>query len=363
MKSKKLLNSMEVTINEKIINCIKIINNTHKEFVYVVNKKKQFIGILTDADVRRAILKKIDLKNSIKKIYNKNPKFVYQTDDLKKVDKTFKQNRVNFLPVVNKNKKVIDFIEVHEHREKMNSQILNKKDSDCAKTLIIMAGGKGLRLRPLTKNTPKPLIKITNKKSILEYNIDHFLGQGIEKIYILTHYLSHKIDEKIRKNKFFDKKIKIIKEKKQMGTVGGISLLDSKKMNLPAIVINADIVCDINLKSFYNFHKLNKNDLTVALKLVSSESSFGEVSIKNLRVKNIEEKKIRTNFINAGIYCFGSKPFSILKTKEKKIDMDFLIKEAVKRSYRVGGYPMLEFWMDIGNRQNLDIIRNILKKK
>ena len=184
-------------INKKTSNHIKIINNTHKEFVYVVNKKKQFIGILTDADVRRAILKKIDLKNSIKKIYNKNPKFVYQTDDLKKVDKTFKQNRVNFLPVVNKNKKVIDFIEVHEHREKMNSQILNKKDSDCAKTLIIMAGGKGLRLRPLTKNTPKPLIKITNKKSILEYNIDHFLGQGIEKIYILTHYLSHKIDEKI----------------------------------------------------------------------------------------------------------------------------------------------------------------------
>ena len=75
-----------------------------------------------------------------------------------------------------------------------------------------------------------------------------------------------------------------------------------------------------------------------------------------------KSKKIRTNFINAGIYCFGSKPFNILKTKEKKIDMDFLIKEAVKRSYRVGGYPMLEFWMDIGNRQNLDIIRNILKK-
>ena len=134
-------------------------------------------------------------------------------------------------------------------------------------------------------------------------------------------------------------------------------------MYSPSIIINSDIVCDISLKSFYNFHSLNKNDLTVALKLVSSQSSFGEVSIKNLKIKNIEEKKIRTNFINAGVYCFGHKIFNILKSKKEKIDMDFLIKESVKRGYRVGGYPMLEFWMDIGNKKNLDIIRNILTKR
>ena len=363
MKSKNLLKIMEVTSDKKIIDCIKIINNTHKEFVYVVNKKKQLVGILTDADVRRAILKKIDLNDNIKKIYNKNPKFVFESDDLNKIDKVFKKNRVNFLPVVNKSKKVIDFIELHEHNKKVNSQIINKKKDNNVKTLIIMAGGKGLRLRPLTKNKPKPLIKITKNKSLLEYNIDHFLNQGIEKIYILTHYLSHKIEDKIKKNKSYDKKITIIKEKKQMGTIGGISLLNDKKIILPSIIINSDIVCDISLKSFYNFHSLNKNDLTVALKLVSSQSSFGEVSIKNLKIKNIEEKKIRTNFINAGVYCFGHKIFNILKSKKEKIDMDFLIKESVKRGYRVGGYPMLEFWMDIGNKKNLDIIRNILTKR
>ena len=101
MKSKKLLNSMAVSVDEKIINCIKIINTTHKEFVYVINKKKQLIGILTDADVRRAILKKTDLTSSINKIYNKKPKFVYDSDNLKKIDKVFKENKVNFLPVIN----------------------------------------------------------------------------------------------------------------------------------------------------------------------------------------------------------------------------------------------------------------------
>jgi dTDP-glucose pyrophosphorylase len=363
MNSKKLLKLMEVKSDETIINCIKIINNTHKEFVYVVNKKKQLIGILTDADVRRAILKKKELKDSIKGIFNKNPKFAYKNDKLTKIDKIFKKNKINFLPIVDKNKNVVDFLEIHKHRELMNSQIVFPKNHEIPKTLIIMAGGKGLRLRPLTKNKPKPLIKITNKKSLLEYNIDHFLNQGIEKIYILTHYLSHKINIKIKQRKSYKDKVLIVKENKQMGTVGGISLLNKKNINFPAIVINGDIVSDINLKSFHNFHTMNKNDLTIALKQISSQSNFGEVLIKNFKIENIEEKKIRTNFINAGIYCLGSKIFKILKSKKKKVDMDFLIKEAVKKNYRVGGYPMLEFWMDIGNRKNLDIIRNILKKK
>jgi NDP-sugar pyrophosphorylase family protein len=226
-----------------------------------------------------------------------------------------------------------------------------------------MAGGKGLRLRPLTKNNPKPLVKITKKKSILEYNIDHFLDQGIKKIFILTHYLSHKIKTKIKKNKKYNNIVRVIKEKKQMGTIGGINLLNIREIKFPLIVINGDIVSDINLESLTHFHILNNNDLTVTLKPVSSQSSFGEISIKNLKVKSIEEKEIKTTFINAGIYCFGKKIFNILRLNKKKIDIDFLIRQAVKKKYKVGGYPLLEFWMDIGNKKNLEIIKNILKKK
>lgn len=359
MTPKKILKSMEVTVNEKIISCIKIINNNHKQFVYVVNKEKKLIGILTDADVRRAILNKINLENNIKKIYNKKPKFVYEFNDLSSIDRVFKKTKVNFLPVVDKSKKIVDILEVHQHQKNMNL----KKKNNSPNTLIIMAGGKGLRLRPLTKNNPKPLIKIDNTRSILEYNIDHFLDQGIKKIFILTHYLSHKISNKINKKKSYWKKITIIKEDKEMGTAGGIRLIDKKKIDLPAILVNGDIVSDISLESFYNFHNTNKNDLTVGLKQVSNQSSFGEVTIENLKIKNIEEKKIKTSFINAGIYCFGKNIFDIIKANKKKIDMDFLINEALKKRHKVGGYPIFEFWMDIGNKKNLDIIRNILKKK
>ena len=120
MTPKKILKSMEVTVNEKIISCIKIINNNHKQFVYVVNKEKKLIGILTDADVRRAILNKIDLENNIKKIYNKKPKFVYDFNDLSTIDRVFKKTKVNFLPVVDKSKKIVDILEVHQHQKNMN---------------------------------------------------------------------------------------------------------------------------------------------------------------------------------------------------------------------------------------------------
>jgi NDP-sugar pyrophosphorylase family protein len=148
-----------------------------------------------------------------------------------------------------------------------------------------------------------------------------------------------------------------------MGTIGGINLLNIKKLKFPMIVMNGDIVSDINLESLVNFHNSNKNDLTVCLKPISSKSSFGEISLQNFKIKNIEEKKITTTFINTGLYCFGKKIFNILKSNKKKIDMDFLIKQAIEKKYKVGGYPMLEFWMDIGNKKNLSIIRNILKKK
>ena len=149
---KSLLKKIAVKENETILNCLKIINSTHKQFVYINNKKGKLLGILTDADVRRALLKKKNLSESIEKIYNKNPKFVYQTDDIKKIDNIFKKTRVNFLLFVNKNKKVVDFIELHEHQEKFSK--FYKKNLSTINTLVIMAGGKGLRLRPLTKKNP-----------------------------------------------------------------------------------------------------------------------------------------------------------------------------------------------------------------
>ena len=128
------------------------------------------------------------------------------------------------------------------------------------------------------------------------------------------------------------------------------------------MVTNGDIVSDINLESLITFHKKMSNNITVALKPIEKHSSFGEISLKKYQITNIEEKEIKTSFINAGIYCFDETVYNHIKRKNAKLNMDLIIKDAVKRKLKIGGYPVLEFWMDIGNKVNLDKIRNIFKK-
>ena len=127
--------------------------------------------------------------------------------------------------------------------------------------------------------------------------------------------------------------------------------------------MNGDIVSDINLESLITFHRSMKNSLTVVLKPVQKQASFGEVSLKNYQITNIEEKEIKTSFINAGIYCLDKNVYNYVKKKNTKLNMDLLIKRVILNKLKVGGYPMLEFWMDIGNKTSLEKIRNIFKKK
>ena len=151
----------------------------------------------------------------------------------------------------------------------------------------------------------------------------------------------------------------IIKEKKQLGTIGGISLISKKKLKFPIIVINGDIVSDINLESLINFHESMSNNITVVLKPIEKQSSFGEISLKKYQITNIEEKVIKTSFINAGIYCLDENVYDYIRKKKSNLSMDLLIKNSIDKKFKVGGYPMMEFWIDIGNKVNLDKIRNI----
>ena len=123
----------------------------------------------------------------------------------------------------------------------------------------------------------------------------------------------------------------------------------------------SSIVSDVDFSSLISFHKTMKNNLTVVLKPIENHSSFGEVFLKKFQITRIEEKKIKTSFINTGIYCMDEKIFDMIK--KDFLNMDTLINIGIKKKLRIGGYPMLEFWMDIGNKKNLQKIRNIFSKK
>jgi len=345
------LKKLSVFKNETILNCLKKLNSTNKQFVYVKDKKDKLIGILTDADVRRALLKKKNLSDSIKNIYNRSPKFVFEDDNIDKIKNIFKETKVNVLLVVNKKYQVVNFFDIH-------SISTQKKIEN---SMVIMAGGKGLRLRPFTIKNPKPLMLLNRKITILDNLINSYREIASNKVFVITNYLSNKIFKKINENKNYSRTVEIIKEKKELGSIGGVSCINKKKLNFPIIISNGDIVSDLNFSSLVSFHKIMKNNLTVVLKPIENHSSFGEVFLKKFQITRIEEKKIKTSFINAGIYCMDEEIFDLIK--KEFLNMDTLINMGIKKKLRIGGYPMLEFWMDIGNKKNLQKIKNIFGKK
>jgi dTDP-glucose pyrophosphorylase len=346
-----LLKKLSVFKNETILNCLKKLNSTNKQFVYVKDNEDKLIGILTDADVRRALLKKKKLSDSIKNIYNPSPKFIFEGENIDKIKNIFKKTKINVLLVVNRKYQVVDFFDIH-------SITTQKKIEN---SMVIMAGGKGLRLRPFTVNNPKPLMLLDRKNTILDNLINSYRKIASNRVFVITNYLSNKILKKINENKEYLRKVEIIKESKELGSIGGISLINKKKLNFPIIISNGDIVSDLNFSSLVSFHKIMKNNLTVVLKPIENHSSFGEVFLKKFQITKIEEKKIKTSFINAGIYCMDEKIFDLIK--KEFLNMDTLINMGIKKKLRIGGYPMLEFWMDIGNKKNLEKIRNIFGKK
>ena len=226
---------------------------------------------------------------------------------------------------------------------------------------FLLAAGKGLRLRPFTVYNPKPLMLLDKKNTILDNLIYSYIKIASDKIFVITNYLSNKIVKKINSNKDYSRKVEIIKEDKELGSIGGISLINKKKLKFPIIISNGDIVSDLNFSSLISFHKIMKNNLTVVLKPIENHSSFGEVFLKKFQITKIQEKKIKTSFINAGIYCMDEKIFDLIR--KEFLNMDTLINMGIKKKLSVGGYPMLEFWMDIGNKKNLEKIRNIFGKR
>ena len=327
--------------NLKIITAIKILNKVKLKTLIVIDKNNKLIGTLTDGDIRRALLKGHSVNNFIFSIANKKP-------IKKKIGKKLiKFNGAKIIPLVDKNNKVIN-IEVKE-KKKINTQLKKKLE------IILMAGGFGKRLMPLTNKVPKPLLKI-KKKSILELAIENFEKYGFNKFHISTHYKSELIKDYFRYKKFNKYKIQYLNEKKPLGTAGCLTLLNLKKIENHILVYNGDIISNLNIINLHNFHLDTNSDITVCAKEYSNTSPYGEILYNGFKIKKIVEKPSKKNFVNAGIYIL--KKEVVKKIKLSNIDMTDLIEKNIKKKLKVSIYPIYEYWADMGTKQNYDKILN-----
>ena len=221
--------------------------------------------------------------------------------------------------------------------------------------MLIMAGGKGMRLRPLTNNTPKPLL-LVNKKPIIERIILIAKKQGISKFYVSINYLGHKIKKFLGNGKKYNVDIKYLEEKKPLGTAGSIKLIQSFKK--PLIVSNADIISNINFKEMIKYHIKNRSLMTISAKIFNEKNNYGRITANGSKLQKIIEKPENNFLINAGIYILDSKITRYLN-KFDYLDMTDLINFLIKKNENINIFPLHENWLDYGLKKN--ITRHIIK--
>ncbi len=350
MELSKILINPQTTILETL----KIIDETAMEIALVIDGNKHLIGTVTDGDIRRGLINGLKLNETINRIMNTKP----ITADLNTTDDELLFLMINksikHLPILDNNHQVLRLV-------LLKDLIARKKRKNCA---VIMAGGLGSRLGELTQNTPKPLLPVGGKP-VIAIIAEQLQKHGIEEIYISINYKGYKIKDWFENNPILGTKIKYLEEKEFLGTAGALSLLPTN-LSEPFIVINGDIISPINYGSLLEFHQQSNKAMTLCTREYSFQVPYGVLQLNGSQLIKIIEKPTQNIFINAGIYVLSP---CILKhiPKCEKYDMPQLINNLIKDGKEIGCYPVSDFWLDIGSRQdyvkaeeeinNLDLIK------
>jgi len=322
-------------IDSTVYAVIKNLESTGLQIVLVVDKNLNFIGTITDGDIRSHILKGINLNQDIKNIVNRKSKVVSEKMNLLFVEKMMNQHSINHIPIIKKKK----IVGLHSRKDKVNTQEIPNK-------FLIMAGGRGKRLSPITNTIPKPLLKF-KKKTLLESLLLKAKESGFKNIYISVKYLKQKIINKVGDGKKYGLEITYLHERKALGTAGCIAFLKNKT-NLPIIITNCDIISELDYQKLLLFHLKNKNDLTVVVKDHKSTNPFGQIKIHKSKIIDIIEKPISMSFVNGGVYVLNPKIIKLIK-KNKYFDMNNLIEMLLNKKKKVAPYPITDKWLDVSN--------------
>ena len=326
---------------------IKLEKNKEKCLI-IVNSNNKLQGTLTDGDLRRAIINGALIKKSVKKYIKKNPiffsdnefkKLLNNENNLFKLLEKTKNNHIDIIPIVNKSKRVINIVKTKSF-EKFD------KINDLSKIpLVIMAGGRGTRLRPFTDSFPKPLIPIKNTTAV-EFIMQTFTKFGVKKFILSINYKKDLIKSYFKGKKTHN--INYIEEKKPLGTAGSLKLVQ-KKIKTDMFIINCDTICKFNLSKFYDYHKNNNYDFTIAVASKNHEFPYGSCRIdKKGNLKKIVEKPNTQHLVNIGLYILKPKIINLIPSNQL-FDMDELIRKIKQKKLSIGVFPVNEEnWIDIG---------------
>jgi len=333
------INKILLKVEDTLKQALTIIDQGTMRITIVIDDNKKLLGTLNDGDIRRAILNGCTLDTKVKDIYYKTPTVAHISDSKDTVISKAIKNKVYQIPIIDDDYKLVDVEDLatlltHTHRK-------NK--------VILMAGGLGTRLAPLTNDTPKPLLKV-GTKPILQTIIENFAGYGFTDIVISVNYKSEMIKEYFKDGSEFGVNIEYIQEDKRLGTAGALSLLKNIP-NEPFFVMNADLLTNVNFENLLDFHSFGQADATMCVREFQYQVPYGVVETSKDKIVSISEKPVNKFFVNAGIYLLSPRVLEYIP-QDTFYDMPTLFEKLIEKQKEVLSFPIHEYWLDIGQHND-----------
>jgi dTDP-glucose pyrophosphorylase len=334
--------------DQPIRDALQLIDCEALRIALVVDEEMRLLGIVTDGDVRRGLLKNLSITSPVSSVMNAKPLTAKLGTARKELVKFMEKMQLLAIPLMDEDK--VAGLETLQRVSKY---------SKYQNPVFLMAGGFGTRLRPLTDNCPKPLLKVGDKP-ILEIVLNSFIKAGFVNFYISTHYLPEMIREHFGDGSKWNVKISYVHEELPLGTGGALGLLPNDIPDLPLILVNGDVLTNVDFERVLEFHNKHQAVATMCVRDYEYQVPFGVINGEGNKIISMVEKPVQRFFVNAGIYVVSPKIRRSVQ-QNSRIDMPTLLEQFIAQQHSVLMFPIHEYWLDIGriedyNRAQTDII-------
>lgn len=324
-----------------ILEVLKIIDESSIGIALVVDANNHLLGTITDGDARRAILRGIQLTEPASLIMNKQPTVAKVNDGQDAILAYMKQRELKHIPILDDHGRVI-------YMETLSEMI---KLSQKKNWVVLMAGGLGKRLHPLTNDCPKPMLKVGDKP-ILETIIENFINYGFSNFYISVNYKAEIIEDYFGDGTKWNINIRYLRETERLGTAGALSLLPESPRDA-LIVMNGDLLTKVNFDHLLNFHKEHQADATMCVREYKFQVPYGVVQLDHHRLTGIVEKPVQQFFVSAGVYVLNPEVLRSIPQNEF-LDMPTVFDKLIHKNGETAVFPVREYWIDIGRMPDFE---------
>jgi dTDP-glucose pyrophosphorylase len=338
------INEWTVSVNASLRHVMEIINRGAIQIALVTDDRGNLIATVTDGDVRRGLLSGLNLDANVSEVMNRNPTTLLEGSSIASAQRIMREKCLQHIPLVDLEGRLVELVS--------RGRLIN--DVPRSNQVILMAGGLGMRLRPLTETIPKPMIPIGDKP-LIERIIKRFIDQGFNRFTLSLNYLGHIIRDYFGDGSSLGVNIDYIEEPNRMGTAGALSLMPERPQE-SFIVMNGDILTTISFSDVMDYHVETGSEVTICAREFNLQVPYGVLKVDGSTLLSMEEKPVHKYLVNTGIYALSPLALECIQYNEN-LDMPDLICRVKEAGYRVSVLPIKEYWMDIGRVEDLDRAR------